>query len=81
MHERDLKLGIYADAGTKTCAEYPGSRDFEDIDAETFADWGIDMLKYDGCFIDNEGDIPNRNINWKPLSITFSEFFRGCLNS
>ena len=60
MHERGLKLGIYSDAGPQTCAGYPGSRDYEEIDAQTFADWDIDMLKYDGCFIDNEADIPNR---------------------
>ncbi|XP_018495227.1 alpha-N-acetylgalactosaminidase [Galendromus occidentalis] len=59
MHDRGLKLGIYSDAGSKTCAGYPGSRDYEDIDAQTYADWDIDMLKYDGCFIANEADIPN----------------------
>jgi len=49
MHARGLKLGLYADVGTKTCAGYPGSLQYIDLDAATFADWRIDMLKLDGC--------------------------------
>lgn len=37
-----LKMGIYSDAGEKTCAGYPGSLYHEEIDAATFSDWGID---------------------------------------
>ncbi|EGX44376.1 hypothetical protein AOL_s00193g104 [Orbilia oligospora ATCC 24927] len=54
VHELGLKLGIYSDRGTKTCASYPGSMDYEEIDAKTFADWGVDYLKYDNCFIPDE---------------------------
>ncbi len=49
MHSKGLKLGIYEDIGTKTCAGFPGSEGHFDIDAQTFADWGIDMVKFDGC--------------------------------
>jgi alpha-galactosidase len=49
VHARGLKLGIYEDAGTATCAGFPGSLGKEGIDAQTFADWGIDYLKYDNC--------------------------------
>jgi len=49
MHARGLKLGLYADVGTMTCAGYPGSLHYVDLDAATFAEWGIDMLKLDGC--------------------------------
>ena len=49
LHERGLKFGIYADAGTKTCAGYPGSWDHFQQDADTFASWGVDLLKLDGC--------------------------------
>lgn len=52
MHDRGLKLGIYGDAGTKTCGGYPGSEGNFELDAETFADWGVDMLKLDGCDLD-----------------------------
>ncbi|GFR27427.1 alpha-N-acetylgalactosaminidase [Trichonephila clavata] len=50
VHSKGLKLGIYTDCGSKTCAGYPGSLGFYVIDAQTFADWGIDMLKVDGCY-------------------------------
>ncbi len=54
VHARGLKLGIYTSAGTLTCARtMPGSLDHEEVDAQTFADWGVDYLKYDNC--NNEG--------------------------
>ena len=49
VHSLGLKLGIYEDAGTATCAGYPGSLGHETTDANTFATWGIDYLKYDNC--------------------------------
>ncbi len=49
VHSLGLKLGIYEDAGTATCAGYPGSLGHETTDAQTFADWGVDYLKYDNC--------------------------------
>ena len=52
-HEKGLKLGIYSDAGEKTCAGRPGSLGYEKIDAETYAHWGIDYLKYDNCYNNN----------------------------
>ncbi|KAH9484982.1 putative alpha-galactosidase B [Psilocybe cubensis] len=49
VHNLGLKIGIYSDAGTKTCAGYPGSLGNEVLDATTFSEWGIDYLKYDNC--------------------------------
>ncbi|MBA7580599.1 Alpha-galactosidase A [subsurface metagenome] len=49
IHSKGLKLGIYSDAGWKTCAGKPGSRGYEYQDALTYASWGIDYLKYDWC--------------------------------
>ena len=49
VHSKGLKLGIYSDAGWKTCAGHPGSRGHEYQDALTYARWGIDYLKYDWC--------------------------------
>lgn len=49
LHARGLKLGIYSSPGPKTCAGFEGSHGHEKIDAETFAAWGIDLLKYDWC--------------------------------
>ncbi|KAK2083598.1 hypothetical protein P7K49_038834 [Saguinus oedipus] len=53
VHSKGLKLGIYADVGNKTCSGFPGSFGYYDIDAQTFADWGVDLLKFDGCHCDS----------------------------
>ena len=50
VHSKGLKFGMYSCAGTRTCDDYPGSFDHEFLDAETFADYGVDFLKYDFCF-------------------------------
>ncbi|WP_345565975.1 NPCBM/NEW2 domain-containing protein [Nonomuraea rosea] len=55
IHAKGLKLGIYGDAGTKTCAGYPGSLGHEEVDAQTWADWGVDYLKYDNCNNQSDG--------------------------
>jgi alpha-galactosidase len=49
VHSKGLKLGIYSGPGPKTCAGYEGSFGHEDQDAQTYAQWGIDYLKYDLC--------------------------------
>ncbi|WP_314412891.1 NPCBM/NEW2 domain-containing protein [Streptomyces kroppenstedtii] len=55
VHAKGLKLGIYTSAGTKTCndAGFPGALGHEYSDAQQFADWGVDYLKYDNC--NNQG--------------------------
>ncbi|KAL4230836.1 hypothetical protein ACF0H5_011210 [Mactra antiquata] len=50
VHFRGLKLGIYGDVGIKTCGGYPGSLNYYQKDAQTFAEWGVDMVKLDGCY-------------------------------
>jgi alpha-galactosidase len=55
VHGRGLKLGIYGDAGTKTCGGYPGSLGKEKLDAQTWADWGVDYVKYDNCYNQSDG--------------------------
>jgi alpha-galactosidase len=57
VHSLGLKLGIYEDAGTATCAGYPGSLGHEQLDAQTFADWGVDYLKYDNCNNRSDGSL------------------------
>ncbi|KFA70905.1 hypothetical protein S40288_10141 [Stachybotrys chartarum IBT 40288] len=49
-----LKMGIHSDSGTGTCLKYEGSLYHEKVDAETFAVWGIDYLKYDNCNVPEE---------------------------
>lgn len=62
IHSKGLKAGIYATPGTRTCAniwdKYPGklgSLGHEQQDANTFAKWGYDFLKYDWCKADDDG--------------------------
>lgn len=49
IHSLGLKAGIYSSASVETCGGYPASLNHEEVDAATFADWGIDYLKYDNC--------------------------------
>ncbi|NUS65889.1 MAG: alpha-galactosidase [Saccharothrix sp.] len=49
VHGKGLKLGIYSSAGVTTCAGYPASLGNEQRDANLWASWGIDYLKYDNC--------------------------------
>lgn len=53
VHSKGMKLGIYSDAGWKTCAGCVGSFGHEFQDAYTYAQWGIDYLKYDWCYTEN----------------------------
>ena len=54
VHAKGLKLGIYSSPGPKTCAGYEGSFGHEEQDAQTYAAWGIDYLKYDLCSLDKQ---------------------------
>lgn len=57
VHARGLKFGLYGSPGIRTCAmiydAYDGtglgSWGHEQRDIETFAEWGVDYLKYDWC--------------------------------
>lgn len=49
VHSKGLKLGIYSSPGKLTCAKFEGSYGHELQDAQTYAAWGIDYLKYDLC--------------------------------
>jgi alpha-galactosidase len=49
VHSKGLKIGIYSGPGSHTCARFPASLDHEVQDAQLYASWGIDYLKYDLC--------------------------------
>ena len=61
LHERDFKFGLYTSAGNQTCSsgqrpiKVPGSRGHYELDAATFASWGVDYIKLDWC-----GDIKDQ---------------------
>ena len=49
-HSKGLKFGLYSDGGNLTCQMRPGGYGYEEIDAKTYAEWGVDYLKYDNCW-------------------------------
>lgn len=52
IHSLGLKVGIHTSPGPTTCAGREASYGHEKQDAETFARWGIDFVKYDWCSAD-----------------------------
>jgi alpha-galactosidase len=52
IHSKGLKFGIYSSAGFKTCQGFPASLGLEQIDVQSYVDWGVDYLKYDNCYQD-----------------------------
>lgn len=65
VHAKGLKLGIYSSPGPKTCAGYEGSLGHEELDAQSYAQWGIDYLKYDYCSF--QGDVPAQMAAYKKM--------------
>jgi len=61
IHALGLGFGMYSDAGRYTCGKYAGSLGYEEVDAHTWASWGVDYLKYDNCY--NEGQAGNQQIS------------------
>ena len=54
IHSKGLKFGIYSSPGSKTCANFEGSLGHETQDAQLYAAWGVDFLKYDLCYFQEE---------------------------
>ena len=54
IHGLGLKAGLYSSPGPWTCGGCTGSWQHEEQDAQTYAKWGFDYLKYDWC---SYGDI------------------------
>ena len=49
LNALDFKMGIYSSNGTMTCEDMPASLGNEELDAKTFASWGVEYVKYDYC--------------------------------
>lgn len=64
IHSKGLKAGIYSSPGPLTCAGFTGSYQHEQQDAELFAKWGFDFLKYDWC---SYGEIAKNKIDLQVL--------------
>ncbi len=89
VHSKGLKFGMYNDVGTNLCAgSAVGTCGFEDVDAKSYIDWGVDFLKVDNCYYlwDNAtfSDGSNAKYTYAPniRSITVSqEKFQVTLNA
>ena len=73
VHSKGLKLGIYSSPGPKTCGNYVGSYGHEQQDANTYAKWGIDYLKYDLCSYESIMDMWDLDHPNKPVTVMRQE--------
>jgi hypothetical protein len=69
VHSKGLKFGIYSSPGPLTCGGYTGSYRHELQDAQSYAKWGIDYLKYDWCSYGNISKGETREELMKPYRV------------
>ena len=69
VHSKGLKIGIYSSPGPKTCAGFEASWQHEEQDAQQYAAWGFDYLKYDWCSYGGIAPNPNREELMKPYLV------------
>lgn len=69
VHKQGLKFGIYSSPGPKTCGGHLGSYQYEKIDAQTWADWGVDYLKYDYCYYCDIAPKPTEELIKEPYVV------------
>ncbi|KAH3744287.1 alpha galactosidase [Pelomyxa schiedti] len=74
-HQKGLLFGVYSDAGYYTCAGRPGSLGYETQDANTYAKWGVDYLKYDNCNSDGTSPKERYPVMRDALNATGREIF------
>jgi len=83
IHSKGLKFGLYEDRGKMTCQQLPGSLGHEQIDMETFAEWGVDYIKMDSCFAENNGRMSSEDYalyrkaieaTGRPIVLSISDF-------
>ena len=75
IHSKGLKFGIYSSPGPKTCAGFEGSYGHEEQDAQTYAEWGVDFLKYDLCGLRTAMGIYDPNPDWNKASSIMREAY------
>ena len=86
IHHKGLKFGIYECRGVLTCMKLPGSFNHEEQDMKTFASWGVDYIKLDGCYAERNGRLSSvelalyrRSIlkTGRPMILSISDFGNG----
>jgi alpha-galactosidase len=76
IHSLGLKVGIYISPGPNTCAGFIGSWQYEQKDAQRFAEWGFDYLKYDWCGYGKIAPNPSLEEMKKPYAVMRKELDR-----
>jgi len=71
VHGLGLKIGLYSSPGPWTCGGCAGSYGYEKLDAESYAKWGFDYLKYDWCSYGNVIDGLPENDPYKVSSLSY----------
>ena len=69
IHSLGLKAGIYTSPGPMTCGKFMGSYKHELEDANQFAKWGFDFLKYDWCYYSEVAPHPNLEEYQRPYKL------------
>ncbi|MHC4166130.1 MAG: NPCBM/NEW2 domain-containing protein [Planctomycetota bacterium] len=86
IHSKGLKFGIYEDRGHSTCQQLPGSFKHEQADMSIFASWGVDYIKMDSCFAENNGRLSTEDYaiyrncitnTGRPIVLSISDFGNG----
>lgn len=70
VHKNGMKFGLYTDAADRTCAGAFGSYGYETIDAKTYAEWGVDVVKCDYCYAPD--DVETAKKRYKALADAFA---------
>jgi alpha-galactosidase len=71
VHSKGLKIGLYSSPGPTTCAGFAASWKHEQLDADQYAAWGFDYLKYDWCSYGQvqEMSLPEQERLMKPYQV------------
>jgi alpha-galactosidase len=72
VHGLGLKIGLYSSPGPWTCGGCAGSYSYEKQDAESYAKWGFDYLKYDWCSYGNVINGLQDNDPYKVSSLSYN---------
>lgn len=72
VHDLGLKIGLYSSPGPWTCGGCVGSYGYEKQDAESYAKWGFDYLKYDWCSYGNVINGLPENDPYKVSSLSYN---------
>lgn len=70
VHQNGMKFGLYTDAADRTCAGAFGSYGYEEIDAKTYAEWSVDVVKCDYCYAPD--DVETAKKRYKALADAFA---------